>query len=130
MSPRGYQLNEAWMTLVGILSAGNTPQQLSAWSFAHARDHDDIDAALAAAGFPQPTIPLDPLPALDNVFFWLINHQQKHNAMNAAFGLTGDDLTKYDFTNKENLDAFVGINYSEHTSVYQIFAAQGVLVGG
>lgn len=118
------------MSLIGILSAGLTSEQLRSYSFQHARDHDAIDAALAALGRPQPLIPLDPMPPLDQAQFWLILHQQKHTAMNSTFQLDSDDLTKFDLSNKENLAAFVGSNYSEHDSIYQIFAAQGVLVGG
>lgn len=118
------------MTLVGILSAGTTPEELTRYSFQHARDHDDIDAALLAAGFPQPTLPLDPMPPLDNAGFWLVIHQQKHFSMNTALGLTGGDLTKFDLNNKDNLAAFVGTNWSEHDSVYQSFANRGILVGG
>jgi hypothetical protein len=118
------------MPLVGILSAGTTPEQLSSYSFQHARSHDDIDVALAGLGNPQPTVPLDPMPPLNDALFWLIIHQQKHFAMNQALGLTGDDLTKYDLNNQDNLAAFAGTNYSEHDSVYQALSNQGILVGG
>ena len=118
------------MTLVGIVSVGTTPEQQTAYSFQHARDHDDIDAALLLIGQPQPALPLDPMPPLDQAQFWLITHQMKHNAMNAAFGLSGDDLTKYDLSKQEEFGAFAGINFSEHSSVYQALSARNVLVGG
>lgn len=117
------------MSLVGILSAGNTPQLLSAYSFQHARDHDDIDAALLTLGFPPVRIPLDPMPDLKQAQFWLLLHYQKHIAMNTVLGLQGDDLTKFDLSQPENLAGFVGSNYSEHDSVYQTLSNLGLVVG-
>jgi hypothetical protein len=117
------------MSLPQIVSAGNTPEQLSSYSFQHARDHDDIDVALAFIGVIPFTVPLDPMPPLNSAQFWLILHQQKHNAMNNALQLTGDDLTKFDLSQPDNLAAFVGSNYSEHDAVYQTLAASNIVVG-
>jgi hypothetical protein len=119
------------MSLPQIVSAGRSPEELTKYSFQHARDHDDIDRALAQLGVVPFAVPLDPMPPLDNALTWLIQHQQKHNAMNNALGLTGDDLTKHDLNQPEELAAFVGTNYSEHDAVYQTLAnTQGINVSG
>jgi hypothetical protein len=119
------------MSLPQIISAGSTEEELSKYSFQHARDHDDIDRALATLGVVPFTVPLDPMPPRNQSAAWLILHQQKHNTMNNALGLTGDDLTKYDLEDVSNLGAFVGTNYAEHDAVYQTLAnTQGIIVGG
>jgi hypothetical protein len=119
------------MSLPQIVSAGQSAEELASYSFQHARDHDDIDRALAQIGVIPFVVPLDPMPPLNNALFWLIIHQQKHNAMNNALGLDGNDLTKYQLDDAQNLAAFVGDNYSEHDAVYQTLANNnGINVGG
>jgi hypothetical protein len=106
------------LSLPGLLSVLDTPQAISSWSFAHARDHDEIDAALAAKSFISPPVPLDPMPPFEQAGAWLLLHQQKHSDMNAALQLTGSDLTKFDLQSREELLAFAGENFSEHTDVH------------
>lgn len=108
------------MALPGLLSTLDNPQAIASWSFQHARDHDEIDAALLAKGVSSPPIPLDPMPPLERTATWLLRHQQKHTEMNAALQVEGSDLTKYELTNRAQLLQFAGENYAEHVDVHQI----------
>lgn len=108
------------MGLVQLLSALATPEQVAAWSFSHARDHDEIDAALLAQlGVQSPPVQLDPLPTGEALYGFLLRHQEKHTAMNAALGLTGSDLTAFDLRRRDQLEAFAGLNLSEHIDARQ-----------
>lgn len=119
------------MALIGLVSPLDTPEAVTRWSFAHARDHDEIDQALLAKlGTPIDGVPLDPMPALDEAEAWLLRHQLKHAAMNAALQLSGENLTVFDLSTKEGLTSFAGANFSEHDSVHQTLAALGVQVSG
>lgn len=106
------------MALPGLLALLDTPASISSWSFQHARDHDEIDEGLAAKGFSSPPVPLDPMPVLSQADQWLLRHQQKHTEMNAALQLSGSDLTKFDLTKHDQLLAFAGENFSEHTDAH------------
>lgn len=117
------------MALVRLLSPLDSPETISVWSFAHARDHDEIDQALyAALGTPVDGVQLDPMPSLDQAEAWLLRHQGKHTTMNAALGLAGENLTVFNLSQKDQLDSFSGANFSEHDSVHQTLAAMGVQV--
>jgi hypothetical protein len=95
-------------------------ETLAAFSFAHARDHEEIDAALLMQkGISTPTVPLDPMPPLNAASSWLLLHQQKHNAMNEALGLDNADLTGFDLNTKEGFNTFAGENFSDHDSARQ-----------
>jgi hypothetical protein len=104
--------------LPGLLSDLDSTQAISSWSFQHARDHDEIDAALFLKGINSPPTPLDPMPPLEQTGAWLLRHQQKHTDMNAALQLSGSDLTKFDLSNHDQLLAFAGENFSEHTDIH------------
>jgi hypothetical protein len=117
------------VSLVGILSPVDNSTAISQFAFQHAQDHNDIDVALRNLGFVVTALPLDPMPNLHEADEWLVFHQQKHNSMNQALGLQGVDLTKFDLTTTENFQSFVGTNYSEHASVYDILNGAGITVG-
>jgi hypothetical protein len=108
------------MPLVSLITPADSPEAISSFSFAHARDHDLIDAALLARGVISPAIQLDPMPTAGGPgTAWLMWHFQKHLDMNNALGLDTDDLTQFDLSKREDLLTFIGTNYSEHDSVHQ-----------
>ncbi len=109
------------MALVSLLSAAQSWEELSSWSLAHALDHDEIDIALIAHGkvaFPL-SVPLDPLPPIENMIDWLFRHQLKHTEMDDALGVSTSDLTSFDFSNPESIAAFIGSNFSEHNDIHE-----------
>lgn len=116
------------MALPNLLSPVDTPEARSAWSFAHARHHDAIDAALLTLNVNSPQVPLDPMPPLDTAGPWLLDHQEKHTAMNAVLGLTGEDLTKFDLTTPDGLLDFADGNFEEHTGVVEELSRRRVQV--
>lgn len=107
------------MPLVPLLSPLRTPEEIAGWSFNHARDHDEIDAALLARGTVSPPTPLDPMPGEAGLGDWLLRHQTKHNDMNAALGLEGQDMTAFDLLTRDGLEGFAAQNFSEHDAVHQ-----------
>jgi hypothetical protein len=107
------------MPLIGLLSTLDSPEVVSQWSFQHAQDHNEIDQHLLALGVVSPQVPLDPMPAFDQAEAWLFSHALKHQAMNAAYGLTGDDLGHFDLAQQQQLTEFADLNYSEHDAVHQ-----------
>lgn len=107
------------MPLALITTPRYTAEAIAAYSFAHARDHDEIDAALLRRGVSTPTVPLDPMPPLDAATGWLLLHQEKHNAMNAALGLDNTDMTAFDLSTEAGFAAFAGENFADHDSVHQ-----------
>lgn len=109
------------MALAALLSSASTWEDLALWSLAHAQDHDEIDLALITTGkLPAPLqVPLDPLPPADGIVNWLFRHQLKHTEMNDALGVSSSDLTSFDFSNPEEIAAFIGSNFSEHLDVHE-----------
>lgn len=107
------------MSLPGLVSPLSSLEEIQRWSFAHARDHDEIDQALKAKGVEVHSVQLDPLPALSDTGTWLQRHQQKHFEMNTALQLDGGDLTAYDLSDRRSLLSFSGQNFAEHTSAHQ-----------
>ncbi len=95
-------------------------EDLQRFSFGHAADHNEIDAALLQAGLAAtpPTV-LDPFPALDGILAWLIRHQQKHSDVNAVLNIAGDNLLQFDFSKKADIEAFIDANFSEHDQWHQ-----------
>jgi len=119
------------VSLVGLVTPADTAETVEQFSFQHKRDHDAINAALLTQGHLVEDVPLDPMQTgQSDSYQWLVLHWQQHNSMNAALGLQGSDLTKFDLSDKEQLQAFIGENYQEHASVYQALADKGVSVGG
>ena len=109
------------MALVSLFAFVDTEQALAVFSHAHARDHDDIDNALIAKGLLALPIrlPLDPIPLGDGGAVWASLHQQKHNEMNGALGLSGEDMTQLDLRDVTQREEMIGINFAEHDSVHQ-----------
>lgn len=107
------------MPLPLILPPLDSPEARAAYSFSHARDHDEIDDALRKLGVSSPAVPLDPMPPLDEARAWLLLHQLKHTTMNEALGLDGADLTEFDLADPTAFSTFAGENFAEHDSVHQ-----------
>ena len=102
------------MPLVNLLTSLKTPNEIFEWSFAHARDHDEIDEALAALGVTTVKFPLDPFPPLEATEIWQEFHQQKHLVIDQALGLINQGLTGFDFVKPEDRVNFANINFQSH----------------
>lgn len=71
-------------------------------------------AAGLTAAFPLiPFYVLDPISADDPRQF-LLDHQNSHNAINSALGTVGNDLQDVEFRDREQLAAWVNLNFTEH----------------
>lgn len=89
-------------------------QTMARFSF-HNRDAHEL-AVLAIqrnTGVVLPSYPIDPIPPSDFPG-WLYSHQSMHNSINAALGLTGNDLSDVDPTKLDQLTYWIQIHAKEH----------------
>ena len=97
-----------------LLSIDTTPGGVDNWAFNHARDHDVLAAACAAAGSPILYQILDPIG--DDLDQWLLDHQRAHNDLGGVTGVNNSDLQTVDFSNPSQRQAWLQINQQEHTA--------------
>ncbi len=108
------------MSLVTLSAVNRTPQEWSVWSYSNQDHHIVVSNTIySMQSILLPSYPLDPIlsedgsssaPGMD----WLYNHQQWHNAINAALGTTGVDLTSVDFSRQDQAEVWAWLHFSEH----------------
>jgi len=86
------------------------------WSFDHFQDHVEILQAIKK----QLNISLQEWPIFpftpDSPDVWLRMHQAMHFDMNNALNISGSSLTEVNFDNRAEVDAFLDMNYLEHSN--------------
>lgn len=89
---------------------------MSRFSF-HNRDAHELatDAIFRNTGVTLPLYPIDPIPP-DDFPGWLYTHQSMHNSINAALGLTGNDLTDMDPRQLDQLANWIQLHAAEHVT--------------
>ena len=104
------------MPLPALLADSLTRDNIALWAFAHAQDHVEISqATLKQKNVKLPVFQLDPIP--QDFKKWLLDHQQAHNDMNAAWSLPGIDISTIDMKDKQAVRAWLFQNFTEHLSV-------------
>jgi hypothetical protein len=105
----------------------NMPNDIGAWlewSVIHQQDHFQIQERIRRKlGLNTIMLPLDPIPFLDDMLGWAMDHQAVHNEMTAAVGIRGFDLTSVDVRRPEELTIWVQLHAIEHQSVSAALAA-------
>jgi hypothetical protein len=104
------------MGLATLANLPVTPELVAQFAFANMDSHRKIAGAVfAAMGQIIPLYPLDPIPLFPGgLLTWARNHQSTHDVQNAILGIRGDDLTSVDFTNEEQLSAWIFEHFAEH----------------
>jgi len=111
------------MGLPSIFSQPSTADDWRAWSFNHAANHYDLISAVALQKSQNLTqFCLDPMNP-DDIGFWLYQHQETHNQINAVLGTSGFDLLSLDWEDKEAFAEWCLLNATEHQ---RLSAALGV----
>lgn len=99
-----------------LLNIPRSEQDWNIWAFNHRDHHDLIRKAIVQNGGPNlPEYQLDPINFGD-VKSWLERNQQTHDDMNGVLGLQSSDLEGVDFTNRNQLAAWIYLHWQEHTN--------------
>jgi len=110
------------MPLPQILNIAPDEQGWNTFFFDHARDHDEIRAAVQKLkGINLPQYVLEPVDR-KNFQTFLERHQQAHNDMLGVTGVNGSDLTGLDPDKPAELQAWLFLNWTEHSNVRQVLA--------
>lgn len=106
--------------LATLAETPKSPEEVSQFSFANADEHRKInDAVRRVYGTYLQEFILDPIPLLDAGVF-ARQHQEAHNQMNLALGLSGSDLSRVDFKDEDDLSTWTETHFSEHYNAAQI----------
>lgn len=106
------------MGLVGSgISIGTTITGLDAigltMTMSNAATATAAGVSITAAFQPIAFFILNPINPNDPRQF-LFDHQNSHNAINAALGQPGNDLQDVDFNDQAQVDAWLDLNFTEH----------------
>src|SRR5574337_742349 len=104
--------------LASLLNIPKSPEDWAEWSMHHSKNHDDIRQAISAQ-YTKNLIQylLDPVPQdPPEISSWLQRNQTSHNDMNSVLLLSGTDLESVDFSNEQQLAAWIYLHYQEHLS--------------
>lgn len=101
-----------------LFEAPTTQQEWQRWSLHHAISHDAIREAI----FKQQTLDLtryilDPFPTNKrDLEFWLLQNQLAHADISSATNVLSQDLSSCDFTNRNQLVAWIYLHWQAHVS--------------
>lgn len=102
------------MAVAAIFNVPSTPDELNAWSFAHAAHHRDINRVIQRSfNITIPEFVLDPINP-EAIEGWAQQHQQMHTQMDAVLGIAGFDLLEVDWKNRNELAGWIYLNAQEH----------------
>lgn len=108
------------MSLAHLLYPAPTPQGMEEWFFQHHQHHLAILGAMKAnKGIELDSFPLYPVN-VQQLQTWLETHQQMHNAMTEALGISGFDLSGLDLKDKAKSDNWFFQHYLQHQSVGEV----------
>lgn len=108
------------MALATLANSPTDEASLGQFSFANTDEHRKIiDAVRRLNGTFLQEFILDPISILD-MGVWARQHQEAHNQMNQVLGTGGNDLTAVDFSQLEDVEAWVSIHFREHYEAAQI----------
>ena len=102
------------MSIASLFQAPRNPQEFAEWSFANMAHHRDVFAAIYRLGGIQlEEFAIDPIDSND-VSLWLYQHQAMHDQQNAVTGIAGYNLTGVDWSDPEDLRAWISQHADEH----------------
>lgn len=102
------------MTVAALFNVPSTTSELNIWSFAHAAHHRDMARViLQQSGFRVSDYVLDPID-VNRTGVWNYQHQLLHQAINFALGIQGYNLTDVNWSDQNELAAWIALNGDEH----------------
>ena len=105
------------MSLAQLLNGFDTGTNTDIWTHANDADHREIIFAIQRK-FNVNLTPyvISPLPVYDKEG-WLWRHQTMHNDMTSVTGVAGNDLGDVDFTQPQQVAAWMQLHFQEHQLV-------------
>lgn len=111
------------MSLAQILYPPPTHQGWKEWSWANFQHHLALESAiLQLKGVQVASFRLWPVTEHD-LKDWLQAHQEAHNAINAALGISGQDLSELDLKNKTKRDDWFYVHELQHQAAAQLLGS-------
>jgi len=102
------------MALAALFNVPLNEAELSAWAFAHAVHHNDMNVAIQRTySISMPSFILDPI-SLADAGVWEEQHMEMHRRMREVLQISGFDLSDIDWKNTERLAAWIQANAAEH----------------
>jgi hypothetical protein len=111
------------MTLPSLLNPFENERDMARWAFHNKDSHLAIVGALQSQkSLTLNTYVIDPMSEVD-MQNWLRRHQNYHNDMVDALGISGSDLSSVDWKDKNQRDAWIRLHFVEH---YQAHILLGI----
>jgi len=111
--------------LANLLNPPKTDEEWLQYSYDHRDSHDRIRAAiLQKYNINLTDYIIDPLNRSDPKTF-LQNNASLHTDMNGVLKSQASDLLDVDFTNPEQLTAWLSLHYQEHQNIEQLLGIGG-----
>ena len=105
------------MPIANLANTPNSQEELSAWSFSHAAQHRDENAAIYRIyHIALPEFIIDPMN-INDLGTFANQHQLLHNNVSAILGTQGFDLTDVNWQDKSEREAWIGLNFQAHYQV-------------
>lgn len=102
-------------TPAGLLNIGSEPGSFERFVFSHSQDHNNlILQANSAFGAKLEYRIIDPVGS--DIDQWLLDHQRLHDDLGNLTGYKNADLQTVDFDNPAQRQAWIDINFAEHTT--------------
>lgn len=102
------------MGVASIYQHPHTADEMAVWSFAHQAHHRDIARVIfELAAIRLDEFVLDPFDPKEEEG-WLTTHQIMHDQMNEVLGISGSALSAVDWSNPDQLQAWLSKHGNEH----------------
>ncbi len=101
-------------TPAGLLYIGTEPGAFERFIFSHAQDHNNLILRANSLGATLDYRIIDPMGV--DIDQWLFDHQRLHDDLGTVTGFKNADLTVVDFEDPIQRQAWVDINFAEHTT--------------
>lgn len=93
--------------------ANLSEENIQAWEFFNAAQHEEIVARVAALyGIQLPSYPLYYIPG--DYKLWEEQHQESHDNFCSLLGIAGNDYSVLDLKDKAKLQAWIDLHLDEH----------------
>lgn len=103
------------MPIAGLYAVPQTEADLQRLGFFNYDHHVQVSDWIAAnKNLSVERYVLYPMPPLDDLGTWIINHQSWHTQIDAILGVSGYNLLDVDMQNRDALQAFLFLHGEEH----------------
>ncbi len=105
------------MAIAALFNIPGTPEEYAEWAFAHSVHHLDVNNRIYdTRQIALPFYLLDPFDPKDpnSAEAWAYNHELMHQNQNQVLGIDGFDLSTVDWSNRNQVAAWIQLNANEH----------------